>query len=293
MKEETNDSRMKAAQNSANDVVPVQPPIMPDENGNEGNDVKEPADSPSSPTELAAMPPVSARKLEANKKNAQKSTGPRTEEGKAKSASNSYVHGFFAKHLFSTAEQATKDKSDYLAVAEGVRNNYQPVGYWENFWVEKISTEALRLARLMGYEQTVMMSWSNPFWESSADRVLRFQTTANRRLTEAIEQLERLQAKRKAETASLNLLRPEIDDTDAEPEGLGSAFFVHPPPPKSGGTYPPSTADSNEPTVDPAREHPHPNGPTADGFEISKNGGTNPRKTLDEIVTEKLGDLGL
>jgi hypothetical protein len=93
-------------------------------------------------------------------------------------------------------------------VAEGVRNDYQPVGYRENFWIEKISTEALRLARLLGHEQTVMMSWSNPFWEPSADRVLRFQTTANRRLAEAIEQLERLQAKRKAETASLNLPRP-------------------------------------------------------------------------------------
>jgi hypothetical protein len=293
VKEETNDSRMKAAQNSGNNVTPVQPPITPPEKASEGCNVQEPSASPSSPKEVIGKPRVSAQKLEANKKNAQKSTGPRTEDGKAKSAANSYVHGFFAKHLFPTAEQAAKDKSDYLAVANGVRNDYQPVGYWENFWVEKISTEALRIARLLGYEQTVMMSWSNPFWESPADKILRYQTTANRRLTEAIEQLERLQAKRKAETASLNLLRPEIDDTDAEPEPPSSASPVHSPQSKSGGTNPPSTTDSNEPTVDPAREHPHPNGPGAVGFEISKNGGTNPRKTLDEIVTEKLGDRGL
>ncbi|MGB8524394.1 MAG: hypothetical protein WCD43_15630 [Candidatus Acidiferrales bacterium] len=293
MKEETNDSRMKAAQNSGNDVTPVQPPVTPHEKASEGCNVQEPSASPSSPKEVIGKPRVSAQKLEANKKNAQKSTGPRTEDGKAKSATNSHVHGFFAKHLFPTAEQAAKDKSDYLAVANGVHNHYQPVGYWENFWVEKISTEALRIARLLGYEQTVMMSWRNPFWESAADKILRYQTTANRRFTEAIEQLERLQAKRKAETASLNLLRPEIDDTDAEPEGLGSAFSVHPPPPKSGGTNPPSTTDSNESTVDPAQEHPHPNGPCADGFEISKNGGTNPHQTLAEIVTETLGDVGL
>jgi hypothetical protein len=131
-------------------------------------------------------------------------------------------------------------------VAEGVRNDYQPVGYWENFWIEKISTEALRLARLLGHEQTVMMSWSNPFWEPSADRVLRFQTTANRRLAEAIEQLERLQAKRKAETASLNLPRPEGSVTVTEPEastpGPGTSLR-RPPPSRTPRKW------RNEPTV--------------------------------------------
>lgn len=275
MNEEPKDSRMQAPQGSGNDLQSVQTdqtPMTPDEKANEGNDAKEPSASPSSPTEVAGKPPVSSRKLEANKKNAQKSTGPRTEDGKAKSASNSYVHGFFAKHLFPTAEQAAKDKSDYLAVAEGVRNDYQPVGYWENFWVEKISTEALRLARLLGYEQTVMMSWSNPFWEHSADRVLRFQSTANRRLTEAIEQLERLQAKRKAETASLNLPRPEGSGTVAEPDafapGTGDQLEEdarHPAQHPSCGTNPPGSTDINKLTHGAAQDHPQPNGPSADG----------------------------
>jgi hypothetical protein len=275
MNEELKDSRMQAPQDSGNDLQSVQTgqtPITPLEKANEGNDVKEPSASPSSPTEAAGNPPVSARKLEANKKNAQKSTGPRTQEGKAKAATNSYVHGFFAKHLFPTAEQAAKDKSDYLAVADGVRNDYQPVGYWENFWVEKISTEALRLARLLGYEQTVMMSWSNPFWESSADRVLRFQTTANRRLTEAIEQLERLQEKRKAETPSLNLPGPEGSVTAAEPEAstlatedqLEEASSL-PVQPESGGTNPPWSTDINKSTLGAAQDYPQPNGPSADG----------------------------
>jgi hypothetical protein len=275
MKEETNDSGMKAAQNSGNDVTPGQPdqtPITPDEKVGEGCNVQEPSASPSSPKEVIGKPPVSAKKLEANKKNAQKSTGPRTEDGKAKSATNSYVHGFFSKHLFPTAEQAAKDKSDYLAVADGIRDDYQPVGYWENFWVEKISTEALRLARLLGYEQTVMMSWSNPFWEPSADRVLRFQTTANRRLAEAIEQLERLQAKRKAETASLNLPRPEGSVTVAGPQASTPATgdqleedASRPVQPESGGTNPPWSTDVNKSTLGAAQDHPQPNGPSADG----------------------------
>src|SRR5580658_4602876 len=64
---------------------------------------------------------VSAKKVETNHKNAQKSTGPRTEAGKAKAASNSYQHGFYAKNLFLTPEQVAKDKPGHLDVAKGFR----------------------------------------------------------------------------------------------------------------------------------------------------------------------------
>jgi hypothetical protein len=50
------------------------------------------------------------------------------------------------------------------------------------------------------------------------DKILRYQTTGNRRLIEAIEELERLQAKRKSETASLSLLRSKVGDRTTEPE---------------------------------------------------------------------------
>lgn len=222
MNKELKDSRIEADQTSGNDVPPIQAhqgPAMPQDRDKDTkvNDVKKPSASPFEPGTVADEPGVSAQKREANRKNAQKSTGPRTEAGKAKSALNSYRHGFFAKHLFPTAEQAAEDKSDYLAVAKGVYDHYQPSGFMENFWVEKIATEAVRLARLVGYEQREMMAWRSPFWGSAAGSILRYQTTANRRLREAIEELERLQTKRKAE-ASENLLRPEAGDTDVEPE---------------------------------------------------------------------------
>ncbi len=40
---------------------------------------------------------ISARKLEANRRNAKRSTGPRTAEGKARVARNAVKHGFFAR----------------------------------------------------------------------------------------------------------------------------------------------------------------------------------------------------
>ncbi len=90
-----------------------------------------------------------SNKTEANRKNAQKSTGPRTESGKAKAAGNSYKHGFFAKRLFLAAEQC----ADYETVANGVYQHFQPVGFMENFWLEKVATEAFRFARLIQHEQ--------------------------------------------------------------------------------------------------------------------------------------------
>src|SRR5579862_1552705 len=43
---------------------------------------------------------VSARKVNANRQNAQKSTGPRTPRGKAHSRANSLKHGLFAMDIF-------------------------------------------------------------------------------------------------------------------------------------------------------------------------------------------------
>ena len=159
--------------------------------------------------------PVSAKKVAANAKNAQKSTGPRTEAGKAKAAMNTYRHGFFAKHLFPTTQQAAEDKEDYLAVANGIHEHYQPVGYLENFWVEKIATEALRAARLIAHEQKVL-SWTTPFEERSVSNLLRYQASINRDMARAIAELERLQAKRVSELGSQNL--PDAGEAAANPE---------------------------------------------------------------------------
>lgn len=179
---------------------------------------------------------VSSKKVEANRKNAQNSTGPQTEAGKAKSAGNSYKHGFFAKNLFLTPEQVAKDKADYLAVADGFQAHYQPVGYVENLWVEKIATQVLRSARLLAHEQKVL-SWTFPFETRSVSNLVRHQSSINREMTWAIEQLERLQEIRKGGS---NPSEPSDsnEDEDLDPEPPTSE------PPASDGE-PPADAPSS------------------------------------------------
>ncbi len=52
----------------------------------------------------------SARKLEANRANAQLSTGPRSEEGKQRSAQNALTHGLSAQLLVPTEDQQTYEQ---------------------------------------------------------------------------------------------------------------------------------------------------------------------------------------
>ena len=61
--------------------------------------------------------PISSAKQEANRANAEHSTGPRTEEGKARSAMNARTHGHCSDHLLipgEDPEQLNQLRSQYL-----------------------------------------------------------------------------------------------------------------------------------------------------------------------------------
>ncbi len=158
--------------------------------------------TPASSQSADAQTSVSDRKLAANRENAKKSTGPRSERGKARSSQNAYKHGFFAKPLYPTAAQVTQDRSDYDDMLDGLVDHYQPAGYIENVLVEKIAAGYLRSARIVRHEQ-VIFGMRHPFEARSAGSLPRYQTAVERQLEKDIERLESLQARRKAEAASI------------------------------------------------------------------------------------------
>jgi hypothetical protein len=168
---------------------------MKEENGNTHN---QPTDSSQS---AGVEKTTSAQKVESNRKNAQKSTGPKTDAGRAQSSQNAFRHGFFSKRVHGTAEQLAQDGADYQELLNGLREHYQPQGYFENLLVEKIAIGYLRSVRLFKHEQRVL-GCQNPFELRSASSLPRYQTSIERQIAKDIERLEALQANRKAKGGS-------------------------------------------------------------------------------------------
>jgi hypothetical protein len=116
---------------------------------------------------------VSARKAEANRKNAAKSTGPKTERGKRISRKNAIKHGLFMRSIQEAFHN--EDPEEFFDFYDGLRQETQPVGPSEEREVEYIAICWLRLARLWRYEnaniecgdQSVMLgSGKSVTWDS-------------------------------------------------------------------------------------------------------------------------------
>ena len=159
---------------------------------------------------------ISALKLAANRRNGKQSPGPKTAEGKARSSRNSYKLGIFAQKLFAPTEQGRREWETYKELITGFYAEYQPQGALEELLVDKVVCEALRYARILGYESQEI-SRPRAFWNTPIDKVLRSQTAIHRQLIKAIAQLEDVQANRKTAKRSS---QPSRDGSDQRCEVL-------------------------------------------------------------------------
>ena len=110
---------------------------------------------------------ASPRKIEANRRNAQHSTGPKTADGKAKSSQNAIKHGIFFKQVINGASPETVAELEILAA--DMREYYRPIGRLEEMLVEKIVVENARYARILGFEQQEL-SRRYAFFSAAVDR---------------------------------------------------------------------------------------------------------------------------
>ena len=88
---------------------------------------------------------TSEKKAEANRRNALKSTGPKTPEGKAAIRLNALKHGLLSREMLLSGE----DGGALRELAEGLRAELQPVRELENLLlVDRITSLLWRLRRL-------------------------------------------------------------------------------------------------------------------------------------------------
>ena len=77
---------------------------------------------------------VTPRKIEANRRNAQRSTGPLTHRGKRTSKFNAVTLGLFAKHVAIPICDGYKPERDFEALLDNLHQDFQPAGVYEDGW---------------------------------------------------------------------------------------------------------------------------------------------------------------
>lgn len=99
---------------------------------------------------------VSDAQVAANRRNAQKSTGPRTAAGKSRSAANSSKHGAYASELHPLrAGPLAEDDEKFYAKAEALIAGFDPVGDLELELAKRAASALMRMKRLDDF-QTAM-----------------------------------------------------------------------------------------------------------------------------------------
>ena len=156
---------------------------------------------------------TSDKQAEANRRNASKSTGPKTPEGKAAVRLNAVKHGLLSQDILLPGE----DEAAVRELGERLVAELQPVGELEDLLVEQIIAGVWRLRRLRRVEAGIfaweldnvvrvpdksMLGLSFIRDANSANafsKLSRYETTIERSLYKALHELQRLQAARRAE----------------------------------------------------------------------------------------------
>src|SRR5918993_5111090 len=97
---------------------------------------------------------TSEKKAEANRRNALKSTGPRTPEGKDAVRLNALRHGLRSEEILLPGE----DEEALRELGERLRDELQPVGELESLLVDQIIASYWRL-RCLGRVEGGIFSW--------------------------------------------------------------------------------------------------------------------------------------
>lgn len=163
------------------------------------------------------------RQIAANRANAQRSTGPRTPEGKERSAMNSLKHGCYSERSIAIPRGAlAEDPEQVKAFVDELIDDLEPRDLLERVAAREIAYLMLKTLRVSGFEAEALAGASTQrlghapaqdtltreeYWEYLTERgaahaiddVLqtteRISGTISLRLTRALDRYEKLQAR--------------------------------------------------------------------------------------------------
>jgi hypothetical protein len=157
---------------------------------------------------------TSEKKAQANRRNALKSTGPKTQEGKSAVRLNALSHGLRSEEILLRGE----DEEALRELGERLRNELQPAGELENLLVERIIASYWRLRRV-GRVEAGIFAWKRSeelaeraereaqgYESDEAEgirRLLRITITDEKKHQEAHSRARRMRSEQEDETATL------------------------------------------------------------------------------------------
>jgi hypothetical protein len=160
----------------------------------------------------------SQQKIEANRQNAQKSSGPTSPAGKEKSSLNAVKHGWTGQTIVVTPNET----EPYQNITAGILKDLAPVGVRESDLAHGIANNRWRLHQLaateaglyaIGYIEHKTDFDGNPLAEAMVralvfqekrkdfDRLRRYESGIHRQITRDMAELIALQTARKAQAA--------------------------------------------------------------------------------------------
>jgi hypothetical protein len=99
---------------------------------------------------------MTEKQLQANRRNSQKSTGPRTEKGKHRSSRNALQHGLNSAAVI-TSGPNPENPQEYADLLQGLLDYWQPEGRMETELVRDIADDRWRLGRARRFENGDLM----------------------------------------------------------------------------------------------------------------------------------------
>jgi hypothetical protein len=160
---------------------------------------------------------TSDKKADANRRNALKSTGPKTPEGKAAVRLNAVKHGLLSRGIVLPGEDETALKE----LGERLQDEWQPVGVMEGLLVEQIIAAVWRLRRLRRVEAGIF-AWE--LYRELAERAQQEARNYERSLLDDLKTPPKITDKRKHQEALSKVQEIKIKQ-DAETATLGQTFI--------------------------------------------------------------------
>lgn len=190
---------------------------------------------------------ISQSKIDANRRNAAKSTGPRTASGKAVASMNAVKHGLCARKPLIPGESET----EFAQFTSDWVGSLRPFGARERLLAEQVIMAAWQLRRVPQLEAGLLARYmrqdgAHPFAMApdayqQLGRIDRHHTALQRSMDRALNDLERLQAERGDQEPGEG-----VQNEPTEPELPASERLTHPP---MGSSMNPGGCDSIPPNA--------------------------------------------